>query len=178
MKNIQMLLLLFALILSACDQPNSDSKVEAVVKDKGDFYVDSSLGIPVTYDFRPASGVETQELLTKFFMGFQMLDAEALKSAITDDFVWYFKEGVDAKGYQVKGVDGVIENLTKRKEEWKNVQYSNNSISGTPETIFQSYTVDYDDADGRHHSANGIDIYKIRGGKIASKDSYWKRVID
>lgn len=148
------------------------------VEDKIDIYVDSSLGIPVTYDFRPASAVETQALLTKFFVGFQMLDAESLQSALTDDFVWYFKEGEDAQGYQIKGVDGVIENLTKRQEEWTNVQYTNNRISGTPEFIFQSYTVDYDDAEGLHHAANGIDIYKVRDGKIASKDSYWKQVVD
>ncbi len=170
-----MAIAMLLIITQSCDQPIPEISKDINKDIQANFYTDSSMGIAVQYDFRPQSAKEVQEILTQFFIGFQTLDKQSLSSVLTDDFVWYFKEGEDAKGYQIRGADGVIANLTKRKGEWKNVKYTNNSISGTPETIFQSYTVDYDDLDGNHVSANGIDIYKLREGKIASKDSYWKQ---
>ena len=65
--------------------------------------------------------------------------------------------------------------LQERDREIAEIRFSETEVTITPEKVFGSFRATGKTRDGKEIDRRGLDIYEIRDGKIALKDSYWKQ---
>lgn len=116
-------------------------------------------------------------LLKKLGKGFNNGDVNAILECVTDDFEWILAEGPDAPhGKIVRGRDGVAETMAARAKAIPELRFSETDLIYAGDRVIGTYRVTGRYADGRKIDARGCDVYVIRDGKIARKDSYWKHI--
>ena len=116
-------------------------------------------------------------LLRHFGKAFNKGDIEGILECVTEDFQWRLAEGPDAPdGKVVSGKDAVRAALQERDLTTKEIKFSETSIHFTEEKVFGCFRATGKLNDGTVVDQRGIDIYTFRDGKIAVKDSYWKRI--
>jgi len=158
------LLALFCLIVSAC-QPKTPTQA-----------VRNIMGMEISFDVSAGDLGQVEQLMTDFGKAFALRDRAGLIAVTTSDFVWYQNTMVDGpQGRAVQGVDALLAVLEARQKDWSDVRYTDNHFYATAEKIIHTYHVTGTDLDTGPFEVNGMDIYTIRDGKIAVKDSYWKR---
>ena len=134
------------------------------------------MGLPLSYDLRPARLDQTRRIMNEFSIAYLKSDREALAAVLTDDFVWHVHDGEDsAHGKTYHGVDAMLTVLAQRAEDWSDTSYSEIEFHASGDRVFQQFRVKGNDRRFGRFDSYGIDIYVIRDGRIASKDSYWKR---
>jgi ketosteroid isomerase-like protein len=167
MARLQLGHLLACVLLSACAVQQENG--EAVLNDK-------VFGMSLDYDLRPASLADTRRVMNAFTTAYVAGDRAGLVSVLSDDFVWYVHDGtVIPRGEAHRGVDGLLSVLNQRADDWSEVIYSDIEFHASGNKVFQQFRVRGLDNKKGAFDSYGIDIYIIRDGKIASKDSYWKR---
>jgi len=120
---------------------------------------------------------EADELMSRFSRAFVAADAEALAQCLAKDFVWYLHEGPDSPyAKTVSGVEGMLQVLEDRRKNWKDVHYSDVSVSTDGSLITQTFRVSGRDSQDRHFDVRAVDLYPVEGGRLKAKDSYWKNV--
>ncbi len=116
-------------------------------------------------------------LLKKLGKGFNATNVDAILECVTDDFEWILAAGPDAPhGKIVRGRDGVAATMAERAREIPELRFSETDLIYAGDRVIGTYRVTGRYADGRRIDARGCDIYVIRDGKIARKDSYWKQI--
>lgn len=116
-------------------------------------------------------------LLKKLGKGFNAANVDAILECVTDDFEWILAAGPDAPhGKIVRGRDGVAATMAERAQEIPELRFSETDLIYAGDRVIGTYRVTGRYADGRRIDARGCDIYVIRDGKIARKDSYWKQI--
>ena len=116
-------------------------------------------------------------LLRDFGKAFNRGDIDGILACVTDDFEWRLAEGPDAPdGKVVKGKEAVRKALEDRDREIAEMRFSETAVAIVGDTVFGSFRATGKTCDGRAIDRRGVDIYRIRDGKIALKDSYWKQV--
>jgi len=116
-------------------------------------------------------------LLKKLGKGFNHSDVNAILECVTDDFEWILAEGPDAPhGKIVRGREGVAATMAARAKAIPELRFSETDLIYAGERVIGTYRVTGRYADGRKIDVRGCDIYVIRDGKIARKDSYWKQI--
>jgi ketosteroid isomerase-like protein len=116
-------------------------------------------------------------LLKKLGKGFNNNDVDAILECVTDDFEWILAEGADAPhGKIVRGRAGVAATMAARAKEIPELRFSETDLIYAGDRVIGTSRVTGRHADGRRIDARGCDIYVIRDGKIARKDSYWKHI--
>lgn len=116
-------------------------------------------------------------LLKKLGKGFNAANVDAILECVTDDFEWILAAGPDAPhGKIVRGRDGVAATMAERAREIPELRFSETDLIYAGDRVIGTYRVTGRYADGRRIDARGCDIYVIRDGKIARKDSYWKQI--
>lgn len=116
-------------------------------------------------------------LLKKLGKGFNAANVDAILECVTDDFEWILAAGPDAPhGKIVRGRDGVAATMAERAREISELRFSETDLIYAGDRVIGTYRVTGRYADGRRIDARGCDIYVIRDGKIARKDSYWKQI--
>jgi len=116
-------------------------------------------------------------LLKKLGKAFNNGDVDAVLDCVTDDFEWILAEGPDAPhGKIVRARAGVQATMAERARAIPELRFSETDLIYAGERVIGTYRVTGRYADGRRIDARGCDIYLIRGGKIARKDSYWKQI--
>lgn len=116
-------------------------------------------------------------LLKKLGKGFNNHDVNAILECVTDDFEWILAEGPDAPhGKIVRGREGVAATMAARAKEMPELRFSDTEVMYAGDRVIGTYRVTGRYADGRKIDARGCDVYVIRDGKIARKDSYWKQI--
>lgn len=119
---------------------------------------------------------ENAQVAMRFLKAFANSDANELKEAVTTDFVWFLHDGNgDFRGRTVSGVDGIIQVKKERSNDWSNVTYSDVHFYVVGNRIVQTYRVTGNSRQFGPFDANGVDLYLVRDGRIAIKDSYWKQ---
>lgn len=116
-------------------------------------------------------------LLKKLGKGFNSGDAHAVMACVTDDFEWILAVGPDAPhGKVVRGREAVAATMAARAKEIPEMRFSETELIYAGDRVIGTYRATGRYADGRTLDARGCDIYVIRDGKIARKDSYWKQI--
>lgn len=116
-------------------------------------------------------------LLKKLGKGFNNGDVNAILECVTDDFEWILAAGPDAPhGKVVRGREGVAATMAARAKEIPELRFSETDLIYAGDRVIGTYRVTGRYADGQRIDARGCDLYVIRDGKIARKDSYWKQI--
>jgi ketosteroid isomerase-like protein len=116
-------------------------------------------------------------LLKKLGKAFNAGDADAILECVTDDFEWILASGPDAPhGKVVRDRDAVAATLAARARDMPELRFSETELMYAENRVIGTYRVTGRHADGRCIDARGCDVYVIRDGKIARKDSYWKQI--
>jgi ketosteroid isomerase-like protein len=125
------------------------------------------------------SDEEMLDLIARFRTAFRAADPDALSQILTEDFEWHmhFANGPNGRptGCVSYGVDGMIRVLEWRKENWKNQKTSDLVERPAGDVILQMFTTTGIDENDEAFHWNVVDVYPIRDGKIAKKDTYWKQ---
>ena len=117
------------------------------------------------------------DLLACFGQAFFRVDRERLAACTTDDFEWHQHTGPSGPdGLVLRGVDEVITEIERRKTAWSNVRYSDFGTHIADNMITSTFTVTGTDEAGRDFHVRAVDLYPVRDGKVARKDSFWKQV--
>jgi len=119
-------------------------------------------------------------LLARFSAAFNGNDVTGTEACVTDDFVWVFYEGPDAPdGCILRGAAAGCRAVVERAEQLSEpIEFSESVHYQCGDTVFVTYR-----ARGAFHATGpfdvrAIDIYRFRDGRLASKDTYWKKIWD
>lgn len=116
-------------------------------------------------------------LLKKLGKGFNRGDVNAILECVTEDFEWILAVGPDApQGKVVRGREAVAATLAERAREIPELRFSDTELMYAGDRVIGTYRATGRLADGRVLDVRGCDVYVIRDGKIARKDSYWKQI--
>jgi ketosteroid isomerase-like protein len=120
---------------------------------------------------------DVMALLRQFGKVFNRGDIEGILACVTDDFEWRLAEGPDAPdGKVVRGKEAVRAALEERDRAIAEMRFSETAVTIAGDTVFGTFRAVGKTRDGRNIDRRGVDIYRIRDGRIALKDSYWKQV--
>jgi len=119
---------------------------------------------------------QVMALLREFGKAFNKGDVDGILACVTDDFEWRLADGPDRPdGRIVRGKEEVRAALEERDREIAEMRFSETEVTIAADKIFGSFRATGKTRDGREIDRRGLDIYAIRDGKIALKDSYWKQ---
>ena len=114
---------------------------------------------------------ELQSLFRRFGKAFNACDIDGILDCVTPDFCWIMARGPEAPhGRIVSGRDALRAAILEREQELTGIRFSGERVIGT----FRMSATRR--ADNAAIDLRGCDIYTVRDGLIASKDSYWKQV--
>ncbi|MBW2624409.1 MAG: nuclear transport factor 2 family protein [Deltaproteobacteria bacterium] len=120
---------------------------------------------------------ELETLVRAFGKAYFNADKDGLKACTTPDFEWHQHIGSFAPdGNIIAGVDDVCAEILRRKKEWSGVKYDDFSNHFAEDMITSLFRVSGVDENGEKFDVRAVDLYTVRDGKIARKDSYWKQI--
>lgn len=120
---------------------------------------------------------EVMALLRDFGKAFNRGDIDGILACVTEDFEWRLAKGPDAPdGKVVSGKEEVRRALEERDREIAEMRFSETAVTIAEDKVFGSFRAKGRLRDGTKIDVRGLDVYEIRGGRIAVKDSYWKQV--
>lgn len=121
---------------------------------------------------------ELQALFRRFGKAFNAGDVEAIAACVTPDFRWIMARGPDAPhGRIVEGHEALRAALAERGQELEGVRFSEAEVFAAGDFVVGTFRMTATRrSDGAPVDLRGCDIYTLRDGLIASKDSYWKQV--
>lgn len=119
---------------------------------------------------------EVMALMKAFGKAFNRADIDGIIACVTDDFEWRQASGPDAPdGRIVSGRDAVRTALAARDQEYRDMRFSEAEICmAGDDRVLGTFRATGRYASGAPLDVRGADIYTLRDGLIASKDSYWK----
>jgi ketosteroid isomerase-like protein len=123
---------------------------------------------------------ELQALFRRFGKAFNAGDVEAVAACVTPDFRWIMARGPEAPhGRIVEGREALRTALAERERELSGVRFSEAQVFAAGEFVVGTFRMTATRrSDGAAVDLRGCDIYTLRDGLIASKDSYWKQVAE
>jgi ketosteroid isomerase-like protein len=121
---------------------------------------------------------ELQALFRRFGKAFNAGDVDAIAACVTPDFRWIMARGPDAPhGRIVEGRDDLRRALAERGQLLEGVRFSEAEVFAAGDCVIGTFRMTATRrVDGAAIDLRGCDIYTLRDGLIASKDSYWKQI--
>lgn len=120
---------------------------------------------------------DVMDLMKRFGKAFNKADVDGILECVTDDFEWRLAAGPDAPdGKIVTGREAVRRALADRDAALDTARISEAEVAMAGERVLGTFRVTGSYADGTPLDVRGVDIYTLRDGLIATKDSYWKRI--
>lgn len=120
-----------------------------------------------------------QAVMADFKRAFSKVDRELLASSVTVDFQWqmHWHDGEDDQptGKVLRGLDEVMSEIERRRDNWSELSYRDVEERYTDDLIVQTFVVSGIDATGRRFNNAAVDLYPVRDGLIAAKQTYWKQ---
>ena len=117
------------------------------------------------------------DLIKAFMKAYQAADEQALAACVSPDFVWHQHVGPDAPhGQTIEGVAATVDVIRWRQANWRDLRYDDMRIRVSDDLITQSFRVSGVDENGKAFDVRAVDLYPVRDGRIAAKDTYWKQV--
>ena len=93
---------------------------------------------------------------------------------MTDDFEWRLAAGTRPAGTVLKGKEALRAHFADRSKAHREARYSEARIHRAGDKLFGTFRVTGIDHAGEPFDRYGIDLYELKDGKIALKDSYLK----
>lgn len=124
---------------------------------------------------------EVKKLMADFSAAFRAGDADAAVAYLADDFFWHLPTGSgDPRGRVLQGKEATHRYLAERfaelKRGGKGVTFSDAQMEVLGDIVILRYRVRGTTDSGREVDAMGLDVFRVEGGKLLSKDAYWKQV--
>ena len=120
---------------------------------------------------------ELLQLMKRFRVAYGTANRQDLLATTTSDFVWHQNVAMSDEdlptGRILTGVDALLKEIARRGQQWKNVRYENMQERATADMLVQTFTISGED-NGKTFYANAVDLYPVKDGLIAKKDTYWK----
>ena len=114
------------------------------------------------------------DLFRRFGKAFNKADVEEIAACVTDDFEWRLASGARPSGTVLKGKDALKRHFGDKSQAHREARYSEARIHRAGTTLFGTFRVTGIDHAGKPFDRYGIDLYELRDGRIALKDSYLK----
>ncbi len=114
------------------------------------------------------------DLFRRFGKAFNKADVEEIAACVTDDFEWRQNAGGSPAGRVLKGKADLRAYFGDKSRAHREARYSEASIHRSGSKIFGLFRATGIDHAGKPFDRYGIDLYEVRDGKIALKDSYLK----
>ncbi len=107
---------------------------------------------------------------------FNRHDNDAILEHFTDDCVWIMASGPAPSGRRCVGKDEIRRVLAERFEVIPDMRWVDctNRVNG--ERAVSEWTVRGAAASGERLDWLGCDLWELRDGLVAKKDTYWKRI--
>lgn len=122
---------------------------------------------------------DVEAVMRDFKRGFARADRASLARAVTDDFEWHLHwfDGPDDQptGRILRGLDEVMAEIERRRDSWSDLHYADMEERYTDDLVVQTFVVSGVDSRGRRFHNAAVDLYPIRDGRIARKQTYWKQ---
>ena len=117
---------------------------------------------------------ELQGLFRRFGKAFNKADVEEIAACVTDDFEWRLNAGGSPGGAVLKGKEALRAHFADKSKAHREARFSEARIHRAGDKLFGTFRVTGIDHAGQPFDRYGIDLYEVRDGKIALKDSYLK----
>ncbi len=118
-----------------------------------------------------------KKLMADFGRAWVKGDVDGILACVTDDFEWRQATGTDnPAGRIVSGKAALREALAERDASFADLSYSENRVEVFGDRIVQTFRISGKTSDGQPADWRGCDLYMVRDGKLAYKDSYWKQI--
>jgi ketosteroid isomerase-like protein len=118
------------------------------------------------------------DLFRRFGKAFNKADVEEIAACVSDDFERRLAAGAPPAGTVLKGKDDLRRYFADKSQAHREVRYSeariHRSSDKSGDKLFGTFRVTGIDAKGQPFDRYGIDLYELKDGKIALKDSYLK----
>ncbi|WP_421995763.1 nuclear transport factor 2 family protein [Reyranella sp.] len=117
------------------------------------------------------------DLFRRFGKAFNKADVEEIAACVTDDFEWRLNTGAAAGapgGTVLKGKEALRAHFADRSKAHREARFSEGRIHRAGTALFGTFRVTGIDHAGKPFDRYGIDLYEVRDGRIALKDSYLK----
>ncbi len=115
------------------------------------------------------------ELLDAFAQAFNRHDIEALLAMVTADCVFEMATGPEACGRRHQGKAALRQALPWAWQHWPDARWEDATHVMAGARGFSEWTFRGTDAAGRMTEVRGVDLFEIRDGLIARKDTYRKQ---
>lgn len=121
---------------------------------------------------------ELQALFRRFGKAFNACDIDGILACVTPDFCWIMARGPEAPhGRTVTGRDALRAAILEREQELTGIRFSDAQVFAAGDKVIGTFRMTATRrADNAAIDLRGCDIYTVRDGLIATKDSYWKQV--
>ena len=114
------------------------------------------------------------DLFRRFGKAFNKADVEEIVACVTDDFEWRLAAGARPSGTVLKGKDALKRYFGDKSQAHREARCSEARIHHAGDKLFGTFRVTGIDHAGKPFDRYGIDLYELKDGKIALKDSYLK----
>jgi len=126
------------------------------------------------------SSIFLLDLMKRFRLAYGRADRSELLAVTSHDFEWHQhmsdSEDDSPNGHVLKGIDELLEELTRRGKQWQQTSYQGmqERVAGD-DLLVQTFTISGIDSGTPFH-AKVVDLYPVRNKLIIRKDTYWKYV--
>ena len=127
-----------------------------------------------TPESSPRSDAELFALLDRFADAWNRHDLDALMSMMTDDCVFEASAGTDVNGQRSEGTQAVRSAFAAVFEAFPNARWANARHFIAGDRGVSEWRFTGTQKDGKRVEVNGCDLFTLRDGKIAVKNSYRK----
>ena len=114
------------------------------------------------------------DLFRRFGKAFNKADVDEIAACVTDDFEWRLSAGNGPASRVLKGKEDLRAHFADKSKAPREARFSEARIHRAGDKLFGTFRVTGIDHAGKPFDRYGIDLYEVRDGKIALKDSYAK----
>ncbi len=116
--------------------------------------------------------------LESFSKAFNSNDIAATAELVTEDFVWVFYEGPDSPDARtLRGPAEACAAVVERSNQLKvPIRFIESEQYHCGDKVFTTYRALGEFYSTGPFDVRAVDIYTFRGDRLASKDTYWKKI--
>jgi ketosteroid isomerase-like protein len=114
------------------------------------------------------------DLFRRFGKAFNKGDVDEIAACVTEDFEWRLNAGGAPTGTVLKGKEALRAYFADKSKAPREARFSEARIHRAGDKLFGTFRATGIDHEGKPFDRYGIDLYEVRDGRIALKDSYTK----